>query len=102
MSPCHHVSTGLPAYSCTRRLVAEVYFGSALNHTSPPSDSRIIGPLCPGPSYGAVKISPGAVAGELAVTVTVGGRRSGRERKYWISLGPPSWTVSGVVLSGSS
>ena len=65
MSPCHHVSTGLPAYSCTRRFVAEVSLGSGLNHTSPPFGSRIIGPAWPGPVYGATNSSPGAAAGEL-------------------------------------
>src|SRR5580704_502604 len=101
MSPCHHVSTGLPAYSWTRRLVAAVCVGSALNQINPPLGSRIIGPLCPGPEYGATNISPGATAGELAVTVTVGGRRSGRERNTWTSLELALWIVSGVVVSGS-
>jgi hypothetical protein len=48
-----------------------------------------------------VNISPGATVEDLAVTVSVGGRRSGRERKLWISFALPEWIVSGVVLSGS-
>src|ERR1700693_5787549 len=79
MSPCHHVSTGRPRDCCTREFVANVSVGNGLNHTRPPLWSRIIGPACPGPVYGAANSYPGATAGELAVTATAGGRRSGRD-----------------------
>src|ERR1019366_6052918 len=81
---------------------AEVERGSALNHTSPPPWSRIIGPASPGPEYGATNSSPGATAGEEAVTDTTGGCRAGRGWKLWTSAALPGWIASGVVVRGSS
>jgi hypothetical protein len=52
--------------------------------------------------YGATNSSPGAASGEATVTATVGGCRSGRERKLWISAADPEWIVSGVELIVSS
>jgi len=81
---CHQVSTGFPSYCCTRKSDARVPAGdSGANQTSEPSSARIIGPYWPGPEYGAMKMSPGVVPAACAVTVTVGGCRSGRERKRW-------------------
>src|SRR5437588_1428030 len=46
-------------------------------------------------------MSPGAVPAALALTATVGGCRSGRERKLWTCAARPRWTRSGVELIGS-
>ncbi len=47
-------------------------------------------------------MSPGATAGELAVTLTTGGRRSGREWKCCSEAAVPGWIGSGVELIASA
>src|SRR5665647_847457 len=96
---CHHVSTGAPPYSCARRSAARAPLGRRSNHSSDPEESRIIGPYCPGPAYGASNRSPGACAPEFSVTVTVGGTRSGREWKCWYSPGLAGGGGAGGVSS---
>ena len=95
--PATTSAPGLPAYSWTRKLLAETCLGSGLNQTTPPPGSRIIGPACPGPEYGATKMSP-------ALRPRRGGghrrRRAGAGRGASGSSGfpppVPAWIVSGV------
>jgi hypothetical protein len=49
----------------------------------------IMGPCCPLPNFGAIKMWPEAWACACVVTVTAGGRRSGRERKAHIPFEGP-------------
>ena len=85
--PCQYVRTGLPWYSCTRKSVAASMPGSGRNHTSRPALSTIIGPFCFWSFFCLAlrKTKPGAVAWRPGETVTSGGSRSGRERKWCVA-----------------
>src|SRR5579871_2062267 len=81
MRPCHHVSTGLPPYSWTRRLLSSPPTGAGENQMSWPAGLTIIAPGCTLPSTGVRNTSPsdGSAAGWL--TVTSGGCSVGWLRK---------------------
>jgi hypothetical protein len=101
MSPCHHVSTGLPAYSWTWRLVAEVCAGQRLEPHSPPLGSRIIGPPGRARRRAPRTSSPGADGRGLR-----GDRHRRRVQvraraKALTSAGAARWVGSGVELIGS-
>src|SRR5215212_6387324 len=70
-----------------------------LNHTRCPRVSTIIGPSCPGPSFGATKMYPGAVLCACVVTAIVGGLRSGRERKLCTFDRRSAGPLFGVFIS---
>src|SRR3954468_523889 len=66
---------------------------------SRPAPSRIIGPGCVDPAFGATKKLPGAVGTVFVRTSTAGGRRSGRE---WNRCAGPVVTAAAAALGGTA
>ena len=87
MWPCHQVRTVWPSSCCTCRFVAARPEASGWNQTRLPSPSKIIGPLGPGPLYGAVNRSPGVVPEDCVVASTTGAFSSGADWKCCHSPG---------------
>src|SRR5579871_3898457 len=97
ISPCHQVRTGAARYRCTPKLNAAVGWASGWNQTSWPSGATIIGPACPGPESGEMKMSPSDGSAAGVVTVTAGGCRSCRE---WNRVTFVDVTGTGVGAAG--
>ena len=54
--PSHQVRTGFPPKVCSRKSLVMWYFGTALNHTGTPYESRISTPFWTGPYHGVTKM----------------------------------------------
>ena len=97
---CHQVSTGLPSYCCTRKSAARVPAGdSGLNHISSPCSSRIIGPYCPIPEYGARNRSPPVAVCALRGHGHIRRAQFRARVKLWYSFGAGSGAELVRVLS---
>src|SRR3954471_246820 len=54
----------------------------------------MVGPSGPSPLFGVVNRKPWAVAAGRAATSSIGGTRSGRDRKTWRGPGGPGWPAA--------